>query len=556
MRGKNKTAYSRRLFTLLLALVMVISVTLIWPLPFMVSAETASNTITPPSELTVSAKNAGQVDLAWKDNSNNEDGFQIERASDRSFTRDVKSFKVGSNITKFEDNSTQPLTVYYYRVLAYTSENQSDWSNIAIILTPDLIPAQPSNLLASSPAPFTVNLSWTDNSNNETGFKIERASDEQFTQNLTTFTTEANVTVCQDSIVPGGRYYYRIQAYNTAGNSPFSNAANIVVGSKIVNDQLLFGGQTVDVSVNGFAPFYIPFKVGAQGVVQGSQDIKLNSVDGKVSVMIPNGSTMLNINQHPLTSFAYQAPDILPEPPPTELLIQGYNFGPAYSTFNPGIKMTFKFDTTSLPVGANSGDIQLASWDGSKWETINGATVNVDSGEVSATITHFSILAILCNEPTPTNTFSVSDLVIYPRYSNAGQMVRIQVKAINNSSVPGNYKLVLTLNDNIEETRYVAIEPNTSYTETFNVNNQKPGYYAVNLNGLKDYFIVNPEETQTTTSSKTTITTPLTVPTFTLETPKPGFIPSGPNTSLIIIIASVMGVILIGSLAIFFLTRK
>jgi hypothetical protein len=53
------------------------------------------------------------------------------------------------------------------------------------------IPAAPTNLTATAASSSQINLSWTDNSNNETGFKVERS-----------------------------------KAYNAGGNSGYSNVAS------------------------------------------------------------------------------------------------------------------------------------------------------------------------------------------------------------------------------------------------------------------------------------------------------------------------------------------
>jgi hypothetical protein len=70
-----------------------------------------------------------------------------------------------------------------------------------------------------------INLSWTDNSNNETGFKVERSSDgTTFTQIAT---VGANVTTYADTGLPAlTKYYYRVRAYNAGGNSAYSNIAS------------------------------------------------------------------------------------------------------------------------------------------------------------------------------------------------------------------------------------------------------------------------------------------------------------------------------------------
>ncbi|HKV00925.1 MAG TPA: fibronectin type III domain-containing protein, partial [Ktedonobacteraceae bacterium] len=69
---------------------------------------------------------------------------------------------------------------------------------------------------------YKINLMWTDNSNNETGFQVERSADD-----INFFiigTTKTNTTSFVDGTVsPATVYYYRVTAFNTGGNSPYSN---------------------------------------------------------------------------------------------------------------------------------------------------------------------------------------------------------------------------------------------------------------------------------------------------------------------------------------------
>src|SRR5438128_820951 len=86
-------------------------------------------------------------------------------------------------------------------------------------------PKPPSNLLAAAVSSSQINLSWADNSNNETGFKVQRSI------NRTNFsaiaTLGANVTNYSDvGRAASTKYYYRVQAYNNTGNSNFSNVAS------------------------------------------------------------------------------------------------------------------------------------------------------------------------------------------------------------------------------------------------------------------------------------------------------------------------------------------
>lgn len=86
----------------------------------------------------------------------------------------------------------------------------------------DSTPAAPTNVSATAIAFDKVNLSWKDNSSNETGFEIYRSM--SFTEGYTIVAvTPANVTTYMDSgLLPSTTYYYKVQAINKYGNSGLS----------------------------------------------------------------------------------------------------------------------------------------------------------------------------------------------------------------------------------------------------------------------------------------------------------------------------------------------
>lgn len=95
--------------------------------------------------------------------------------------------------------------------------------------TPGIAPAAPSGLTGNSPTGSRrVDLSWTDNAGNESGFKIERSADgSTFTQ---TGTVAANVRNYQNTgLTRGITYWYRVRAYNASGNSAYTNTVSVRV---------------------------------------------------------------------------------------------------------------------------------------------------------------------------------------------------------------------------------------------------------------------------------------------------------------------------------------
>jgi hypothetical protein len=116
-------------------------------------------------------------------------------------------------------------TTYYYRVRATNGAGESSYSNEASATTYALPqpPAAPGSLSATAASSSQINLSWADNSNNETGFEIDRAtaSGGPYTQIAA---TGANVTIYADNgLAVSTIYFYRVRATNAAGDSPNSN---------------------------------------------------------------------------------------------------------------------------------------------------------------------------------------------------------------------------------------------------------------------------------------------------------------------------------------------
>ena len=100
-------------------------------------------------------------------------------------------------------------------------------TNMTATLVPGPPPAAPSGLSAAAVSSSRIDLSWTDNSSNEVGFKIERS----LTGGGTGFSQIASVGVNITTFPSTGlsastQYFYRVRAYNLVGDSAYSNEAN------------------------------------------------------------------------------------------------------------------------------------------------------------------------------------------------------------------------------------------------------------------------------------------------------------------------------------------
>jgi hypothetical protein len=118
-----------------------------------------------------------------------------------------------------------PATQYWYKARAINETGPSAYSNTDSDTTdvaPVAVPTAPSLLSAVTRSSSAVDVAWTDNSNNESGFKLHRSvNGGGFTLRATIL---PNVTFYEDrGLTASTLYAYKVLAYNVAGDSAFSN---------------------------------------------------------------------------------------------------------------------------------------------------------------------------------------------------------------------------------------------------------------------------------------------------------------------------------------------
>ncbi|MDY6989664.1 MAG: DNRLRE domain-containing protein [Thermodesulfobacteriota bacterium] len=169
----------------------------------------------------------GEIALNWTDNASdpNEDSFIIQRQVDGgAWDNDYSS--VPADTTSYLD-SDLAIGTYHYRVVAHLDDDgsgnpcDSGPSNVATAVISSELPAAPSEL-SSDLNGFDITLHWTDNSDNEESFIVERKVDGNDFSILATL--PANVeTYLDDGLTPLRTYTYRVKAQNNYGDSGYSN---------------------------------------------------------------------------------------------------------------------------------------------------------------------------------------------------------------------------------------------------------------------------------------------------------------------------------------------
>lgn len=187
-----------------------------------VSATTLTGPPGAPTELAAVAPNYRCVVLTWRDNSVEETGFRIEKKITTGTRWDIL-VSLPANTVGYVDSAVTPSTSYSYRLYAFNDHGQSGYTNEARVTLPNGSPNPPTAMLATAVAPRQVNLSWTDNSEDELGFTLHRrpmGGSEATWITLADSLPTNTVTHIDNNVSPQGAYGYRIQAFNRIQGNP------------------------------------------------------------------------------------------------------------------------------------------------------------------------------------------------------------------------------------------------------------------------------------------------------------------------------------------------
>jgi hypothetical protein len=188
-------------------------------LPTLVVSATTTAEL-PPTSLRITAATTTTMALAWTDNSV-ETGFEVYKSQDNSVFSLVTT--TASNATTYTATGLSSGTLYYFKVRAVVSgPANTAYSNTTSGTTLEAasVPIAPTNLTVLSITDSRLAFQWFDNSINELGFKIEGSDDNETFVQLAI----SKIPSFTDTGLAGGvTRYYRVRAYNDAGNSSYTN---------------------------------------------------------------------------------------------------------------------------------------------------------------------------------------------------------------------------------------------------------------------------------------------------------------------------------------------
>jgi large repetitive protein len=219
-----------------------------------------------PSNLTVNQNNVYTFTLNWTDNSTGEDGFKVERKIDDGVYTEITTL-TGTNYIDNTMSKRKGWTNVFYRVKAYKATYSSNYVDQSSSVS---FPA-PTNLNYTKPNITTVSLTWTDNSDGEDGFRIDKKVGTDEWQ-LSYGNVATNVTSWSDTTAEiNENIEYRVYAYkgSNSSSSLSSPVINTTIAAPSNLDYSIIDSSMVNLTWNdnsiGENGFKIDRKVGLSG---------------------------------------------------------------------------------------------------------------------------------------------------------------------------------------------------------------------------------------------------------------------------------------------------
>ena len=187
------------------------------------------------------------------------------------------------NLTEFTLTGLSQGQTYYFAVTTYDNQGRESWYSIVVTATPPPPepPAAPSNLIATAIDSTKIRLDWTDNSEDETGFKIY----EETTLVATAGADTISYTV--GSLAPNSSHCYRVGVYNDHGDSDPSNQACATTPS---GPTYTISGQVVDNSGQPISEVTLSGGAGPPATTNSSGNYTLSGLAAGTYTITPSKS--------------------------------------------------------------------------------------------------------------------------------------------------------------------------------------------------------------------------------------------------------------------------
>jgi hypothetical protein len=193
---------------------------------YSVMISTVASTPNPPAAidgLVAQTLTESSVKLDWVDESDNEDGFNVQVAYTATGPWVDYTPTVAANAETVTVSSSTFITYgeNFFRVQAFNEAGASAWSSV-VSATTNI--NQPTGFTALAISESEVELSWNDESQIEDGYRVEMATNETGPWTLVAETNENIEAHMVDELLPVTEYFFRVRSFNADGISDWSVA--------------------------------------------------------------------------------------------------------------------------------------------------------------------------------------------------------------------------------------------------------------------------------------------------------------------------------------------
>ena len=271
--------------------------------------------------------------------------------------------------TFFEQGGGELMQVFWKSPTAGINERTLIPDSAFRLIVPGIAanyPAAPSNLFATASATNKLVLSWTDNSNNESGFQLLRGSS-MAGPYYPAGTTAANITSFTDSIglIAGKKYWYKVRAQNNYGVSALINNFE---GSWTFNNNY----SDESGAANNLAGYGLPkFNTAA---AEGTHALQLNGNNQYVSV--PNNA----VTHFPANTYSSRTIGVWVNP--TSSAIAGTN----------NVVVDFGGKDNGMAIRFNSGSLQAAIAGNNVRKTLTVSNIISNANWISGNWNHITLI--------------------------------------------------------------------------------------------------------------------------------------------------------------------
>jgi len=274
-----------------------------------------SYTVDPNSpNLVASTTSSGDVQLTWTVKSTIDQNFTIERSTGPEGSAGPVGWTdlatTADAATLIYTDAAPPAGIYYYQLKIPQTTGATIFSNTAIADVHPAsfyVPVAPSYLEAQAVGSSQIYLSWTDNSNSESGFTVERLDSGTNTWNAIA-TLQPNVTNFSDtSLAVSTAYSYRVKATASPADSAYSNTASATTLAASFNGTLSISPASL--SATAVSTTEIDLKWIDDSINEDNYVIeRLNSTGSwnAIANLAAESTSFSNTGLTPATSYSYR----------------------------------------------------------------------------------------------------------------------------------------------------------------------------------------------------------------------------------------------------------